>query len=127
MPQIPHITFSCSRELITRLDEAVAAEGTGNRSKFIVYALEKYLSGSLSVDMISPKSSYSPDTTNVLFLERLERDILHKDELLMAKEETIAVYRAVFEGKEPVTILETPAPQAPTPKRSIWDRLRGRP
>jgi len=119
---MPHITFSCPRELITRLDDAAAAEGTGNRSKFIVYALEKYLSGSLSVDMISPESSYSQDNTKVLLLEK---EVIHRDELLAERERVINAYLTFLGGNQqksadlPTSISQ---PQANTPKKSWFAR-----
>jgi hypothetical protein len=61
----------------------------------------------------------------------LERDIIHKDELINEKERLIAVYQAVLggeawkQGNIGVTLKKYPAEMTPAPpKKSFWSRFR---
>ncbi len=102
---MPHITFSLSPDLKTRLEEAVNAED-GNKSRFISQSLEAYLSGTLTYasefdksDTTFNKSDTTRDTTfdttDTTQILLLKREVEHKDELLKTKDELIFTYRAL--------------------------------
>ena len=96
----PHVTFSLTKDLLTRLNEA-ALEGKEARSHVICAALTAYLSGELSVDM--PRG-ISADTLQIPLLE----------EKIRSRDALIELYQAVLGG----AVAKLPAKK----KKHWWQR-----
>jgi hypothetical protein len=112
------VTFNCDANLLAQVDEAALERGL-SRSRFIADCISYYF---------APKAPKEPSTNEVVLLnnqlEHLRELItIREAEIVDLKETNGRLWSEWHDANVRLMQYQLPAPQ---PKKSLWDRIRGR-